>query len=200
MATHRIQDFGGTAEHAWSRSAYLHKVLADRFTRYPLSHVRDRNPGIKDGDHIPIEHGVERRDFIDPHRLHFEQLRHIVHDADARPSLVLSLPEVEEGDDSRLLVLRWVMRDDFIGVFQVLRCKLERNLDDEKVRQSENTDTIYEDTPGLLYGLSLCCNVVRDQTLKDGARDKPQRERRSAEAKTWKCGAQEQLDGQLRRV
>jgi hypothetical protein len=115
--------------------------------------------------------------------LHFEQLGHIVHDADARPSLVLSLAEVKEGNDGRLLVLRWVMRYDFIGVFQVLRCELERNLDDEKVRQPENRDTIYEDTPGLLYGLSLCCNVVRDQTLKDGAGYKPQRARRSAEAK-----------------
>ena len=144
MAAHRIENFGGTAEHAWSRSAYLHKVLADRFTKYPPSHVRDRDPGInKDGDHIPVEHGVERRDLVDSHRLHFEQLRHIVHDADARPSLVLSLPEVQEGNNSRLLVLRWVMRDDFISVFQVLGCELERNLDDEKVRQPENRDTIY---------------------------------------------------------
>jgi hypothetical protein len=117
--------------------------------------------------------------------LHFEQFRHIIHNADARPSLVLSLAKVEEGNDGCLLVLRRVMRDDFIGAFKVLGCELERNLG-EKVRQLEYRDTRYKDTPGLLYVLSLCCTVdngVSDRTLKDGAGDEPQRERRSAEAK-----------------
>jgi len=41
---------------------------------------------------------------------------------------------------------------------------------------------------------------VRDRTLKDGAGDKPQRERRSAEAKRWKGGVLEQLDEELKRV
>jgi hypothetical protein len=82
-------------------------------------------------DHAPVEHGVERRDLIHPHRLHLEQLRHIVHNADARPSFVLPLAEVEEGNDGRLLVLRRVMRDDFIGAFKILGCELEWNLEEE---------------------------------------------------------------------
>ena len=78
-----------------------------------------------DGDHVPVEHGIERRDFVHSHWLHFEQLRYIIHNADARPSLVLPLAKVEEGNDSCLLVLGRVMRDDFIGTFKVLRCELE---------------------------------------------------------------------------
>lgn len=62
---------------------------------------------------------------------------------------------------------------------------------------------MYENTPGLLCDLSLCCNVdngVRDHTLMNGARDKPQRERRNAEIKRWKGGVLEQLDGLLSKV
>ena len=104
---------------------------------------------FEDGVHAPVEHGVERRDFVHPHGLHLEQLRHIVHNADARPSLVLSLAKVEERDDGRLLVLRWVMRDDFIGTIKVLRCKLERNLD-ETVRQPENRENDIRTYPGIV--------------------------------------------------
>ena len=57
----------------------------------------------------PVEHGVERRDFVHPHGWHFEELRHVVHNADTRPSLVLSLAEVEEGNCGCLLVLWWVV-------------------------------------------------------------------------------------------
>jgi len=87
-------------------------------------------------DHVPVEHGVERRDFVYPHWLHFEQLRHVIHNADARPSLILPLAEVEEGNDSCLLVLGRVMRYDFIGAFEILGCELESNLE-ERVRQRE---------------------------------------------------------------
>ena len=62
---------------------------------------------------------------------------------------------------------------------------------------------MYENTPGLLFGLSLCCNVdnwVRDYRHMNGAGDKPQRERRSAEIKTWKGDVSEQLDELLRNV
>ena len=110
----------------------MHGVVVHTCTKFlpmgslngPLSHVRagqecrDLRMG---GAHAPVEHGVERRDFVHAHGLHLEQLRHIVHDTDARPSLVLSLAEVEEGDDGCLLVLGWVMRDDFVGAFKILR-------------------------------------------------------------------------------
>ncbi len=81
------------------------------------------------GRHGPVEHRVERHDLVHPHGCHFEQLGHVVHNTDARPSLILSLADVKERDDSCFLVLRWVMGDDFIGAFKVLRCELERNLD-----------------------------------------------------------------------
>lgn len=81
-------------------------------------------------DHAPVEHGVERRDLVHPHRSHLEQLRHVVHNADARPPFVLPLAEVEEGDDGRLFVLWRVMRDDFIGAFKILGCELEWNLEE----------------------------------------------------------------------
>jgi hypothetical protein len=80
--------------------------------------------------YVPVEHGVESRNFIHSHRWHFEQLRHIIHNAYARPSLVLPLAKVQEGNDSCLLVLGRIMRDDFIGVFKVLRCELEWNLEE----------------------------------------------------------------------
>ena len=86
--------------------------------------------------HAPVEHGVERRDFVYPHRLHFEQLRHIVHNADARPSFVLPLAEVEEGNDGCLFVLGRVVRDDIIGAFKILGCELKWNLE-EGIRQQE---------------------------------------------------------------
>ena len=107
------------------------------------------------GIDVPVEHGVERRHFVHPHGLHFEQLRHVVHNADARPSLVLSLAEVEERDDGRLLVLRWVMRDDFICAIKVLRCELERNLD-ETVKQPEKQGKRYTDIPQDCYMVCPC--------------------------------------------
>jgi hypothetical protein len=70
----------------------------------------------------------------------------------------LPLAEVEEGDDGRLFVLRRVMRDNFIGTFKILGCKLEWNLE-EGVRKCNKKYTEYDGTAGLLYGLSLCCNV-----------------------------------------
>lgn len=51
----------------------------------------------------------------------------MVHDADRGPSLVLSLTEVEERDDSGLLVLRWVTRDNLIGKLAVLGVECEWN-------------------------------------------------------------------------
>jgi hypothetical protein len=119
----------------------MHGVVVHTCTKFspigslkiPPSYVRGRVRAPRRGINAPVEHGVERRDFIHPHRLHFEQLRHIVHNADARPSFVLPLAEVEEWDDGCLFVLWRVMRDDFIGAFKILGCELEWNL--EGVRQ-----------------------------------------------------------------
>ncbi len=75
--------------------------------------------------HTPIEHSVKRRNLIHTHRRHLQQLRHIVHHADTRPSLVLSLPEIEQRDDGGFLVLRWVLCDDFFRAFEVLGGEFE---------------------------------------------------------------------------
>ena len=77
---------------------------------------------------VPVEHGVEGSDLVDAHRGHLEELRYVVHDGDGCPALVLALPEVQEGDDSRLLVLRWVPRDNLLRALQVLGVELEWDL------------------------------------------------------------------------
>ena len=76
----------------------------------------------------PVEHGVKGCDLVHTHRRHLEELGNVVHDADARPALVLSLAEVEKRDDGGFLVLGWVMRDDLLRTLQVLRGELEGNL------------------------------------------------------------------------
>lgn len=73
----------------------------------------------------PVKHGVESRHFVNAHGWHFQELRDVVHDADTRPSLVLSLTEMEEGDDSTLLVLWGIPGYDFVRFLQVVRGKLE---------------------------------------------------------------------------
>jgi hypothetical protein len=108
----------------------------------------------------------------------------------------LSLAEVEEGNDSRLLVLRWVVRDNFLRAFKVFGCELERNLEEGVRRQEKNGDMIYDDTAGLLWGLSLCCNDdngVSNEAYEDGALYGPQRARRSAEVRKWRGSVLEQL-------
>lgn len=76
----------------------------------------------------PIEHRVECRDFVHSHRRKFKKLRHIVHNAYARPSFVLALSKIKKRDDSRFLVLRGVVRNYFVSAFEILRCILEWNL------------------------------------------------------------------------
>lgn len=76
----------------------------------------------------PVEHGVEGRDLVHTHGRHLEQLGDIVHHADARPALVLSLAEVEEWDHRGLLVLRGVVGDDLLCALHVLGIELEWDL------------------------------------------------------------------------
>lgn len=73
----------------------------------------------------PVEHGIEGRDLVHPHWGHPEQLCDIVHNADARPSLVLPLPEVKERNDCSLLILRRISRDDLFGPLHVVCCERE---------------------------------------------------------------------------
>lgn len=76
----------------------------------------------------PIEHSIEGRDLVNTHGWHLKKFSNIVHDANARPTLVLSLTKVEERDDSSLLVLRRVFRNDFVRTFHILGSELKGDL------------------------------------------------------------------------
>lgn len=82
----------------------------------------------KDNMGAPVEHSVERRNLVDTHGRHLEQLGDIVHDGNTRPALVLALAKVKQGNGRRFLVLRRVVRDDFLSALQVLRAELEGKL------------------------------------------------------------------------
>jgi hypothetical protein len=103
----------------------------------------------------PVEHCIKRRHLIHPHRRHLQQLRNVVHHTYARPSFVLSLAEVEEGDDSCLFVLRRVVRDNDFGFGKVFGGELEGKLSRRLVRDVLNLGMkLY--TFGLLCGVSRC--------------------------------------------
>ncbi len=72
-----------------------------------------------------IVHCVEGRHLVHPHRRHLQQPRDLIHDADAREA-VLSLSEVEQRHDRRLLVLARVPAEDFFDELFILHCELER--------------------------------------------------------------------------
>lgn len=112
VAAHRVEDVCRTTQHAGRRGAHLHEVFANWFAERHSGVSDLPNDGMSDA---PIEHGIESRDFVDTHRGHFEQFGHVVHNAYARPALVLPLSQVKEGDDSRLLVLGRVVRYNFVG-------------------------------------------------------------------------------------
>lgn len=78
----------------------------------------------------PVEHGVKGGDFVHAHGRHVEEARDVVHDADARPALVLPLTEIEEGNDGRLFVLWGIPGDDFFRLCQVVWVELEGYLED----------------------------------------------------------------------
>jgi len=103
----RLENIRRAAEHAWRCRTYLYKVGANGF---------------------PIEHSVERGDFVDTHGRKLEKLGDIVHHTDARPSLVLPLAQVEKGNDRCLLVLWWISRYYFLRSLQVVRGEFKRDL------------------------------------------------------------------------
>ena len=71
-----------------------------------------------------VVHGVERGDLVHTHGGHLEQTGHLVHDADAAKA-VLTLTEIEQGHDGRLLVLRRVALDDLLDDLFVVGRELE---------------------------------------------------------------------------
>ena len=109
LALERFENLCGTAtaKHAWRGCAELKEVLSNRLT---------------------VEHGVEGSDLIDTHWWHLEQFGNIVHDRDRNPTGILALTKVEQWDDSRLLVLFGVMRDDLLCHLLVLLVELKGNV------------------------------------------------------------------------
>jgi hypothetical protein len=80
---------------------------------------------------IPVEHGIEGRNFVHSHGWHREKFGNIIHDADTRPPLVLPLCEVEQRNDGRFLVLGWVVGNNLVGSCKVFRSEFEGNLNAE---------------------------------------------------------------------
>lgn len=80
--------FTYTANHAWSGTADLKMILAD---------LR------------PIEHRVERCDFIDLHWRHLEHFGNLVHGRQRQEVIVLLLGNEKHRDDTTGLVVIWVL-------------------------------------------------------------------------------------------
>ena len=76
-----------TANHARSGAADLQVVLADLGS---------------------VEHRVERGDFVDLHRCHFEHLGHLVHRGECKEVIVLFLRDKQHWDHAARFVVVWV--------------------------------------------------------------------------------------------
>jgi len=123
--TNSVENFRRTSKHTGCCRADLNKMLADRFPNsntllYPLQVLGVTN--------APIEHSVESRNLIDAHRRHTKIVGDVIHDANARPSFILPLCEIEEGNDSGLLVLRRIVRNNFLSALCILGIEFESNL------------------------------------------------------------------------
>jgi hypothetical protein len=99
----------------------------------------------------PVEHGIEGRDLVDPHRRHLKQLCDVVHDTDARPSLVLPLSDVEERDDRGLLVLRRIFGNDLLGPLDIVSCECEGYLHGEALSMIVVWSVGFESIPSGCY-------------------------------------------------
>jgi len=76
----------------------------------------------------PIEHSIECGNLVYAHSRHAQQIGNIVHNADACPTFILPLPKIKKWNNSGLLVLRRVMRNDFLCALHVLGIELKCNL------------------------------------------------------------------------
>jgi hypothetical protein len=78
-------------------------------------------------DWTAIVHRIERRNFINAHRGHFQQSRHLIHHTQARESM-LALSKIQQWHHGRLLVLWWVALQDLIDELVVLLSELKGNI------------------------------------------------------------------------
>lgn len=82
---------------------------------------------METADGIPVVHCVESRNLVYTHRRHFQDPGDLIHNADARET-VLSLSEIEKRHHGRLLVLRGVPGEDLVDEFLILGCEFEGDL------------------------------------------------------------------------
>jgi hypothetical protein len=76
---------------------------------------------------VTVVHGVECRNLIDTHWRHLQYPRNLIHDTQARKSM-LSLSKIEYGHDCRLFVLGRVSLEDLVNELVVLLGELEGNI------------------------------------------------------------------------
>lgn len=85
-------------------------------------------------EHAPVKHSVESRDLVHSHRRHLQEFRNVVHHANTGPAFILSLSEIEKGNNSSLFVLWGITLDNFFCTLHVGTIEFECNLDgDEEV-------------------------------------------------------------------
>lgn len=85
---------------------------------------RCANLDMELANRVSVVHGVESRNLVHAHGRHLQEPRDLVHDADARVS-ILSLAQVKDGHDSSLSILGWIAFHDLLDHFLVLRGEFE---------------------------------------------------------------------------
>ena len=101
----------------------MNKVLPNRFPEIRLMTAINEEQNC-----LPIEHGVKCRNLVNSHRRHAEEVSDVVHDADTCPSFVLTLSEIKQRNNGGFLVLRRIVRDNFLSSLHVFGIELESNL------------------------------------------------------------------------
>jgi hypothetical protein len=77
---------------------------------------------------VPVEHGVERGHFVDTHWRHSQEISDVVHNANTRPSFILSLTEIKKRNDCSLFILRRIVGNNVLGALQIFGIKFEGDL------------------------------------------------------------------------
>ncbi len=107
MLLDRFLNVLAAADHAGGSAAQLNEVFA---------HPR------------AIEHGVEGRHLVDARGRRLHDRRHLVHGRHGKPPPVLSLGQIQQGDDAGLFVVGGIFGEDFIDQFVVLFGEVEVRL------------------------------------------------------------------------
>ena len=77
---------------------------------------------------LPVKHGVECGNFIDTHWRHFQKICNVVHNANARPSFILTLTKIKKRNDCSLFILGWIARNNILCALQIFGIEFKGNL------------------------------------------------------------------------